>query len=476
MAKTRLKLFCGLSFLLISFAALAGGGKTGEKKHDIKITLVGFHNTVSYLGCQYGENTYIFDTAKIDDKGNLEFSGPKELDGGIYFVVSADKRKLFEFIIDKEQKFSIKVDTTDYIKSMRIVGSEENDLFYQFQQHATEKHEELEKLQKQAKDGPDKEQAKQKIDTLDAQMKRYRTDFMTKHSGLLLVKLLKAADEPEIPPAPKLANGKTDSTFAFRYYKAHFFDAVDFSEGRLIRSPVFYPKIEQYLKNLTVPSPDSVIVAVDYLIEKSKANKEMFKFMVAYLIYKYEASEIMGMDAVFVHIAKKYYTPDQAYWSSASQIEKVQERASLLAPILIGKHVPQLVLPDTNNVMQPLDSVRARFTVVYFWDYDCGHCQKETPKLIKWYDSIKGEGVEVYAVEINEANLVKWKEYIRKHNLDWINVSDIFHTSNFHHDFDVQTTPMIYVLNEDKMIIAKKIDVEDLNKVLKHYMEKGSGK
>src|SRR4029077_14147558 len=101
------------------------------------------HNTVCYLGCQVVESTYIVDTAKVDDKGNMDFTGEKELDGGIYFVVSADKRKLFEFIIDKEQKFSIRVDTTDYMKSMTIVGSEENELFYSFQRYANERHDEL---------------------------------------------------------------------------------------------------------------------------------------------------------------------------------------------------------------------------------------------------------------------------------------------------------------------------------------------
>ena len=191
---------------------------------------------------------------------------------------------------------------------------------------------------------------------------------------------------------------------------------------------------------------------------------------------KYDTSKIMGMEKIFVHMATRYYTPNQAYWINASQLEKIRDRAAVLAPTLLGEHAPSLALPDSSNVIRPMDSIKANYTILYFWDYDCGHCQKETPKLIKWYDSIKGEGIEVYAVEINEANLAKWKEYVRQHKLDWINVTDIFHSSNFHHDFDVQTTPMIYVLDEDKKIIAKKIDTEELNKVLKHFMEKGIGK
>lgn len=288
---------------------------------------------------------------------------------------------------------------------------------------------------------------------------------------MLLAKIFNAAEEPQIPPTPILPNGKKDSTFAYRYYKAHFFDNVDFTDGRLVRSPVLEPKIKEYLDRLTVQNPDSIIEAADFLVKKAGNDKEMFKFLVAYITSRYEASNIMGMDAVFVHMAKKYYTPDQANWVTASQLERIKERADQLDPILIGKKPPQLVLPDTNNVMQPLDSVKTQYTLLFFWDYDCGHCQKEIPKLIKWYDSIKTiENIQVYAVQTNES-VVKWKAFIRKHKLDWINVMDIFHSSNFRHDYDVLTTPMMYLLDDKKKIIAKKMNTEDLDKILIHFKE-----
>src|SRR5581483_12266432 len=131
-------------------------------------------------------------------------------------------------------------------------------------------------------------------------------------------------------------------------------------------------------------------------------------------------------------MAKKYYSPQQTPWVSAKQLQNMVERANQLDPILIGKKCPEVALPDTANVIRSLMAVRARYTVLYFWDYDCGFCQKETPKLVKWYDSIKGEGIEVYAVETNENEVAKWKDYIKKNKLDWINVSDIFHTDNIH--------------------------------------------
>lgn len=439
--------------------------------YKISFTIKGLENNVCYLGFYYGDKTYISldkkgkqDSAIVDAKGNFTFSADTVLESGVYFIMTKS-RKSFQFIVDKEQKFSIVGDTSrDFINNMKAVGSEENTLFFQYLKFITDKHQLMDKYEK--------ERNRAQVDTLNVQVKRYKDDLRRKHPDMLLSKIFTVAEDPAIPPAPIFPNGRKDSSFAYKYYKQHFFDNMDFSDGRLVRSPVLFPRIKQYLEKLTVPVPDSIIAAADYLVMRAKANKEMFKFIVAYITSYYQLSNIMGMDAVFVHMINKYYTPDQAYWVNPSQLERYKERATQLEPILLGKHIPNLVLPDTSNVLRTLDSVKARYTVVYFWDYDCSYCQKTTPKLIKWYDSIKGEGIDVYAIELNEANINKWKEYIIAHKLDWINVSDFLHIGgDFRHQFDIISTPVIYVIDENKRIIAKKIEPEDLNKILKHDME-----
>lgn len=457
MFKTKCVFLCGVILVLLSNVALAG-----NPRYRLSFKIRGLHDSVCYMGCYYGDKNYIQDTARINGKGEFDFTGNKELPGGVYFVMLRNK-KYFEFIVDKEQRFSMMTDTSDFVSSMKVKDSPENTFFYEYLEYVTKQHTKIEKYMKQ--------NDRAGVDSINDEVKAYKSSFIKKHPDMFLAQVFKAAEEPVIPPAPKLPNGRIDSTFQFRYYKAHFFDNIDFSEGRLVRSPVLYPRLKEYLTRLTMQTPDSIIAASDYLVSKAKANKEMFKFIVSYITSTYEASNIMGMDAVFVHMAKKYYTPEMAYWVSASQLERIKERAAQLDPILVGKKCPEIVLPDTNNVMQALDSIRARYTIVYFWDYDCGYCQKETPKLIKWYDSVKGEGIQVYAVQLNEEKIQKWKDYVIQHKLDWINVSDVFHTSDVHRQFDIISTPIIYVLDENKRIIAKKIELDELNKVLRHDMQ-----
>lgn len=462
------------SSILMLTAFAVSAFSTNPVKHRYSFNLKGLHNTKCYMGFYYGDKSYVLDSADVDDKGNFHFEGDSVLPGGVYFVLLKDKR-YFEFIIDKEQRFTMRTDTGDFIKSMKVEGSPENQLFYNYLNYAATQYQKLQKIEDSAKTPAQKKQARIKSDSLNNAVKKYKDDLMAKHPDYFLSKIFKAAEYPDVPETPILPNGRKDSSFAYRWYKAHYFDNIDLSDDRMAHTPsqIFFDRIKEYMTKLTFQIPDSINVAADYIINKARKSPDMFKFLVNWISFTYESSNIMGMDAVFVHMVKTYYTPQVATWESPSHIEKMQERAAQLEPILIGKPAIPLVLPDTSNVMTDMQAIRARYTILFFWDYDCGLCQKEIPKLKKWYDSVKGQGYEVYGVEISEnLDITKWKDFIKTHKLNWINVADIFHTSNFRHDYDVISTPMIYVLDENKVIIAKKIDVGDLDGVLRHDMQR----
>jgi thiol-disulfide isomerase/thioredoxin len=111
--------------------------------------------------------------------------------------------------------------------------------------------------------------------------------------------------------------------------------------------------------------------------------------------------------------------------------------------------------------------------ILVFWDVDCGHCQKEIPKLIEVYNDLKKEkkDVKVYSVyTLHEGE--KYLKYIAEKGLsDWINVYDGAHINNVTVKYDVYSTPVIYVLDKNKTIKAKRIGVEQIREVLQS-MEK----
>lgn len=321
-------------------------------------------------------------------------------------------------------------------------------------------------LYTQHKSNPDSAKYyKDQLTVIDDEVMAYRVKLMKDNSDSFVAKIIKTMEEPDIPAIPKDENGKPDSNYVFRYFKQHFLDNVDFSDSRLLRTPLLQQKIHQYVENLTVQMPDSIIRSCDTIIIRARANKEVFKYAVVTLTNNYETSKIMGFDAVFVHLAQKYYMSNEAYWADSTLKSKIADRVYKITGNIIGKQAYNLNMWDTSGNMRNLKDVAAKYTVVYFWDPTCGHCKTETPKMKLLYDSVKVNSVEVFAVGI-ESDPELWKAYIRDNKLNWINATDLYNVSGFRNYYDIYSTPVIYLLDEKKNIIAKRISVETLRDLL----------
>ncbi len=468
-------LFTKVVFLLTtSISTVMFAGNT--EGYNIKITAKGLkEGTVCLLANYYGDKQYIKDSAIANANGEVVFKGTEKYPQGIYLFVPRNKR-YFDFVMDEGQNFSLETDTLDYLKYMKIKGSDENKDFYDFQTFMAEKQKQIEPLRdllKKSKDNKDTSKLIQdKMSAIDTDVKKYKTNFIKNNPKAFVAKLFKAMEDPEIPEAPLLANGKKDTTFGFRYYKTHYFDNIDFSDDRMLRTPIFDTKIKTFLDKMTVQIPDSINVSVDYLIEKSKANKEVFKYIVWWITSTYETSKIMGFDAVFVHVVEKYYNKKQTYWVDSTQLYKITNRAQVLKPLLLGKKAPEISMQDSTGKYVSLSNLKSKYTVLVFWDHGCGHCKKEIPKLAELYKKIKTKGVQVYAVE-TEDKPEEWKKFIQENQLNWINVIelDTYRRAVTKQIYDIYSTPVIYLLDENKIIKAKRIDTEQVGSFI-DYLEK----
>ena len=96
-----------LFLLLIALPVLLTGQ---NKEHKIKIVINGYHDSTLYLAYYYGNKIKLADTAVMSKPSTYVFKGSQELKGGIYIVVSSKKTKLFEFVLNKKQNFTLKTD------------------------------------------------------------------------------------------------------------------------------------------------------------------------------------------------------------------------------------------------------------------------------------------------------------------------------------------------------------------------------
>jgi peroxiredoxin len=454
--------------------------------YQIKGKIKGWHDTICYLGNYFGKFYPIKDSTQIDKNGNFIFKGKENLPGGIYFVVFPNKTLDLQLLIDKEQNFSLETDTSKVIEAMKIKGSEENVLFYKYLNFISKKQKSAEPLKKRVEKirmdsvaalTTKKDSIKilqDKSIAIEKEVEKYKEDFITEHPGLFMTTIFKAQKDPVVPDAPTLLNGKKDSLFPYTYYKDHFWDNIPPSDDRLLRTPIFHMKLKQFFDKVVIQNPDSINKESDILVAKTKGNKETFKYIVWYMTLTYENNPIMGMDAVFVHQINRYYKAHQSYWVDTVTLVKTIHKADIMEPLLLGKLAPRITLQDSSDKNISLYDLRSKYTVLIFWDPDCGYCQKVLPKLKENYDkTLKSKGVEVFSVDI-EDNSEKWKKFIVDNKLKWINTHDKYKQYFLRDLFDIYSTPVIYLLDEDKKIKAKRIDVDQLDGYI-DYLDKIKG-
>jgi len=264
--------------------------------------------------------------------------------------------------------------------------------------------------------------------------------------------------------------------FAYRYFKTHYWDGVDFTDARLIRTPIFEPRLDKYFRDLVPPQADSIEREADMLLLQARVNKPMFQFLMVYFVQKYVNPEYMGQDAVFVHLFEKYINTGEAEFFTEKYRKFLNDRAYSLMANLIGQPAANMEMVDTAGTPRPLYGIDAPFVVICFWDPTCSHCKETVPKVdsifqAKW----KKEGVKLYGVMV-DGGREAWLQFIKDHNLtDWVHVYETREHADstekagqpsFRQLYDVYQTPILYLLDKDKRIIAKKLSYQQLDQVI----------
>jgi len=447
-----------------------------DSGYRIKVHIEGMEDSTIYLAHHYGNMQVMKDTIRLDSKGNGVFSGEEKLPGGIYLVVLPPDNHYFEIIIDRDQAFSLTTREGSLVDDMIVKGSEDNKVFYEdlrFIKAQRETYNHIRKLRDKQDPGSDSAKVyNMQLEQISQAVNDHREELARKYPDMFYIKVLKATKDPT-PPEPERdsAGNLIDSFYVYHYYKYHFFDNFDFSDERLLRTPIYHRKLDDYIHKWTIQYPDSIIKAVDRVVSLARANHEIFKYTVAYLLNEYASNKIMGMDAVYVHIAEKYYLSGEADWIGEEQLDKIRKDALALKPLLLGKTAPNVIVRDRAGNWRSLNDVQAKYTILYFWDSDCGTCRKETPKLYDYYLKVKKKGVEVFAVSI-ELLRENWESFIDEHHMtEWINCIDDKEETNFRYVYNIKGTPLIFLLDKDKKIVAKRLSVEQLEQYLDRLLE-----
>lgn len=470
------------SFKFIVFLALAtitSARVLYAQPFQVKVTLDGLKDTNIYLAHYYGSKILRIDSARLDKSGSATFKNKEVRTKGIY-VIYLNKDKYFDFLIGAGQQFSIHGSFEPKAKPI-FKGATETEQFQQYQEFLTTQRVKQQKLQKEAevhKNNPDSlKMITADMEALNNSMESYWEKKSNEYPGTFFADFLRSMIYPRQPLFVAPANCKNPDSLKwvmnYNFVKDHYWDNFNFAQPGLIRTPLIDGRLDNYFKNNILQLPDSFLRPTIALIEKAKANEEMYRYISLHRLNDAVTSEVMGMDKMFVEIADRYFLNGKGDWLDTAAMTKVKEKVRVTRPNMIGNLAPELKLPDSEGMYFSLRQMNAKYTILLFWEPSCSHCKKTVPQLYKdLYLPLKDKGIDIYAV-CTQNKKEEWLKAISEYKIfDWTNVWDPSVTSDFRSLYDVFSTPVIYILDPTKHIIAKRLDVDSAVKFLNHLIEK----
>ncbi|MEM9326277.1 MAG: thioredoxin-like domain-containing protein [Bacteroidota bacterium] len=442
--------------ILFFFVGLVAFGQAT----DINFTAKGLAASEAYLGYHLAEQKYVQDTLEVGEGGLMKIYDEAGLHPGLYFIyVPGDI--YVEFIIN-EPSFSIVTEGAGY-DNFEVEGSPENDVFKEFQMNLGALQVKRTALSDslQGLSGGDSLAVQQQLVELSGEANTIRDNLIEQYPDLMITKMLSLMQPVSLQSFPDIQDEEENKRQVYFAYRNSMRQRLDFTERGLLRTPVFKDQVMRYMNEVVPQVPDSLIVELDKILTTVQDDEVAFRFWLVTFTNEYQTPKLMGQDAVLVHLLEQYYLTSKADWVSEEQLETMKEEVGFLKPNLIGQPAPMLSLLDTAEAPSNPIALADEYIILFFYDPDCGHCRKKTPILRDAYADLKGLGAEVVAVcTISDQD--KWRNYIKENELNWVNLADPYFKSNFRAEYNVRTTPQLYVLDRDRKIVAKKLDVDQL--------------
>ena len=381
---------------------------SGITQVDIKISIDNQHDSVFYF-CKYrGAKNVVVDTLKLEN-GMILYKNKTKLPEGIYLLTNDKNYQMIEVLVGKKQKFSVTINDLEDWSVAKVKGAQETEIYFKLMAKVRETEANIMALKSEKEVYPENQK---KIDSLRKDLEKFEESLKIKRKDAFINLVINSIKHRSME---------------------NYWDDFTLDDARILTFPMIDNKLETYFNNLPIDA-ETINNEIDKLIAKTGDCTEVRDYLIWYFYVKYFNPNYMNLDDVYIHLVNEYFLRMQIKNVSENVVKLMEERANYLERLKLGAKIPEV-----GN----LYSIESQYVALVFYDKTCQKCAKEGRIL----EEIRSRHPEmtIYPVEINSTSI-----------------------KNLMSLYDIQTTPMIYLLDNQKKIIAKRIKAEQVEQFLKN--------
>ena len=390
----------------------------------IRVEIDNYEDSIFYLlKYKSDKSLIVIDTSTISYKEKI-FKNTNKYPEGIYVLADSKHNPLFEMLIGKDQKFSVKVGDLMRNDTYIIKGSKETSTYFDIYNKTNYNQLYIKALESEIEYFPDNAR---KIDSIKLNHNEYLESIKIKEKNSFLRTYIGFNKEIIVPQEYK--------NNSEQYIIDHYFDEIRFSDVRILNTRLLKNKLDDYFNNyMSKQSTDVILQKIDYLI--GQTTSDVSDYILWYLYSKY-----FDNDIIYTHLSDVYFSKLEINNLTENIRSEIVKRADILRKITIGRIAPTFTYIDDEGKQIDLSEIDSKNTVLFFYKPDCQKCIRE--KRILGLIKKRHKNLTILHINISEENY---------HNV----------SQDIAVQYDIKTTPTIYILDKEKKIIAKNIKAEEI--------------
>ncbi len=401
-----------------------------SKGYNIKIILPQKTDSKLFLEGYYGDQTILFDSAKIRNNC-ATFKGKTALPDGYYNIIDEAHKTYTDLLIDYSRHFTITL--PDSSKPKTVENSPETQALFEFMNNL-------------------------KYMENNQSMMDYIQQFTLISPESLLSKNCKLALYSVQPER--------------EYSVDNYFEYVNLQDARMLRIPFFNTIVTRFFEESYSNPTDNITFQKEKIIHffsKCNPDSEIGQYYLQKLIKRYNTDGNTTDDVILTFLYDQYCAKGNCQFLSETNARILKNTVARKKRLLPGEQVPFLSAYNSSHKLENSKDIAKDYIILWFWDPDCEDCLIETPLLHTFYlENATNYNFEVYAVAITE-DTTKWKDALEKMQLSWINTSNGMGEPNydFVDYFNLLTTPASFLIDKNHKIIMRNFSLNELDDFFK---------